>query len=492
MKNLLLPILLCLSAWIPAVYGQSERGTPNLIIIFTDDQGYGDLGCYGAQGFETPHIDQMAEEGIRFTDFYVAAGVCTPSRAALMTGCYPKRLGLAYRVLFPYSTTGLNPEEITLAELLKSRGYATGAIGKWHLGHRTPFLPTRQGFDTYFGIPYSNDMGSHPYGKNLAWLDSNYVSPPTPILENETLVESQPDQHWLTQRYTQKALEFIETHQDRPFFLYLAHAMPHVPIAASPDFAGQSDHGLYGDVIEEIDHSVGQILAQLKSLGIDENTWVIFTSDNGPQTWEDSSWGWTWTPENEGRNTRAQPGYRYRSGSPGPLRGRKNTTWEGGQRVPCVMRWPARIPGGQVSSQVVTSMDIFPTMAALVGIPLPEARRIDGKDIGPILHGQVGAVSPHVAFYYYRDDRLQAVRSGPWKLHVYRPEWGEANFMGQGPPLLFNLEQDPGESRDLAARYPGVVSQLQALADAARQDLGDAVLGMPGAYTRPVGQWVED
>lgn len=467
-----------------------DPALPNVVIVFTDDQGYGDVGVYGAEGYETPHLDRMAAEGIRFTDFYVAAPVCTPSRAALMTGSYPKRVGLAYRVLFPFSSTGLNPEEVTIAEMLKSRGYATAAVGKWHLGHRTRFLPTRQGFDTYFGIPYSNDMGNNAYGRS-EWArrqgaDSSFVSPPTPLMRDEEVVESGPDQTQLTRRYTEDALRFIEAHREEPFFLYLAHSMPHVPIAASEGFAGRSEHGPYGDVISEIDWSVGQILEKLDALGLDERTIVFFTTDNGPQVWEGTESGWVWTPENDGRGNRGEVG--YRSGSAGPLRGEKNTTWEGGMRVPMIAWWPGTIPAGAVTSEMATAMDLLPTIAVMTGSETPRGARIDGFDIGALLRDEPGAETPHAAFYYYRDDRLQAVRSGRWKLHVFRPEWENEEYAGSREPLLFDLFEDVGETRNVATDYPQVVAQLEALAEAARSDLGDAATGRAGRNVRPVGQ----
>ena len=471
-----------------AAVRDAER--PNVVLIFTDDQGYGDVGAYGATGYTTPNLDAMADEGIRFTDFYVAAPVCTPSRAALMTGSYPKRVGLAYRVLFPFSNTGLNPEEVTIAEILKTRGYATAAVGKWHLGHHDTFLPTRQGFDTYLGIPYSNDMGNNRYGQS-EWAraqgaDSSFVSPPTPLMRNEQILESGPDQTQLTRRYTDEAVRFIEDHSEEPFFLYVAHSMPHVPIAASEAFSGQSEHGIYGDVISEIDWSVGQILQKLDELGLDENTIVFFTSDNGPQVWEGSESGWVWTPENDGRETRGEIG--YRSGSTGPLSGRKNTTWEGGMRVPMIARWPGRIPAGTVSHELATTMDLLPSIAAITGSSLPDDVRIDGYDIRPLLMDAPGATTPYVAFYYYRDDRLQAVRSGQWKLHVYRPEWEDEDDRGAREPLLFDLVADVAETNDLASQHPSVVEQLESLAEAARADLGDAATDREGRNVRPVGR----
>lgn len=442
---------------------RENQRQPNLIIIFTDDQGYGDLGAYGAEGFRTPNLDRMAQEGVRFTSFYVAAGVCTPSRAALLTGCHPMRVGLGHRVLFPYSTTGLNPDEVTIAEILRGRGYATGCIGKWHLGHHQKFLPTRQGFDYYLGVPYSNDMGGVEYRQQ------NFKAPPLPLLRNEELIEESPDQRYLTMRYTEDALHFLANNKDRPFFLYLPHNMPHLPLAASGKFQGKTAHGLYGDVIEEIDWSVGQILARLQKLGLDENTLVMFTSDNGPVIRPGAAGG-------------------RRGGSAGPLRGSKNTTWEGGMRVPCIMRWPGRIPKGRVCGEMVTAMDILPTFTKLAGAGPPTDRIIDGKDIRPLIFGEPGAKSPHEAFYYYRDERLQAVRSGRWKLHVYRPEWETDEAERRAGPLLFDLEADIGETANMASKHPEVVKRLEALAERAREDLGDAATNRKGKNVRPVGR----
>ncbi len=338
---------------------KDKTSLPNIIIIFTDDQGYGDLASYGNAEMNTPNTDRMAAEGMRFTDFYVAAGVCTPSRAALLTGCYPKRISLAYRVIFPYSTTGLNPKEITIADMLREQGYATGIFGKWHLGHHLPFLPTRQGFDYYFGIPYSNDMAHLNYQHA-----DDFLVGTLPLFRNEEVIETDPDQRYLTRRFTEEAINFITSHRDEPFFVYLPHVMPHLPIASSHHFEGQSEYGLYGDVIEELDWSVGQILNHLEILGLDDNTLVIFTSDNGAQQWEGEG-GWVWTPDRIGRPTRGDVTYPH--GSNGPLRGAKNSTWEGGMRVPFIIRWPGKIPAGSVSGELVTAMDILPTIARLTG-----------------------------------------------------------------------------------------------------------------------------
>lgn len=436
--------------------GAEPAPKPNFIVVFADDLGYGDLGCFGAEGYSTPNLDRMADQGRRFTDFYVPAPVCTPSRCGLLTGCHPVRLGLGRRVLFPYSTTGLNPDEITIAEILKTKGYATACVGKWHLGHHAKFLPTRQGFDRYFGIPYSNDMGSHPYKQGK--------SPPLPLLRGEVRVEQNPDQRFLTKRYIEEAIAFLRANRDRPFFLYLPHAMPHRPIAASPKFKGKTEHGLYGDVIEEIDWGMGRLFATLAELGIDEKTLVIFTSDNGPVVAPESRLG-------------------YRSGSARPLRGRKNTTWEGGMRVPCVVRWPNRIPAGTTCDQLASVMDLLPTLAKLAGAEPPSDRIIDGRDIWPLMAGAPNSVSPHEAFFFYRDERLQAVRSGKWKLHVFRPD----REGGKATTLLYDLRADVGETTDVAADHPQVVARLRGLAERARADLGDAATGCKGVNVRPVG-----
>ena len=467
-----LSCLLLLASLLAACSSPSTQpdGPPNIVIIFTDDQGYADLGSYGAEGFTTPHLDQMAAEGMRFTDFYVASGGCSPSRAALLTGSYPQRVGIPH-VLSPQSTIGLHPDEVTIADLLKPLGYATACFGKWHLGHRPQHLPPAQGFDAYLGIPYSNDMtpdstkNPNPYARR---------HPPLPLIEGVEVMETEPDQTQLTRRYTEHAVAFIEQNKDRPFFLYLPHTFPHVPLFASEAFRGRSARGLYGDVIMEIDWSVGQVLGTLDRLGLSENTLVVFTSDNGP-----------WLVKGE------------HSGSTGPLREGKGTTFEGGQRVPCLMRWPGTIPAGAVSREMVTAMDLLPTIARLTGAALPQDRRIDGKDIGPLITGQPGATTPHEAFFFYWGRQLQAVRSGVWKLHVphrYRSmknaTLASASHPGQYTQdsigvALFNLEDDIGETTNLADAHPDVVERLMGLMAQARADLGDALTDREGTHVRP-------
>ncbi|MFQ5730936.1 MAG: sulfatase [Planctomycetaceae bacterium] len=433
-----------------------ERKRPNFVVIFCDDLGYGDVGCFGSKKHRTPNIDRMAKEGTRFTSFYVTSGVCTPSRSSLMTGCYPRRVNMHVDsrggwVLFPRAGKGLNPKEITLAEVLKKQGYATGIIGKWHLGDQKPFLPTRQGFDSYFGIPYSNDMGQPR---------RNY--PPLPLLRNETVIESEPDQRLLTKRYTEEAIRFIADNKSKPFFLYLPHTMPHNPVASSKGFAGRSKNGKYGDAVEEIDWSTGEILKALKKHGLDDDTLVIFTSDNGAAR----RWG----------------------GSNAPLSGFKGSTMEGGMREPCVVRWPGTVPAGRECKAIASTIDLLPTFAKLAGTSAPTDRIIDGKDIRPLLFHPESAKSPHQAFYYYFRDQLQAVRSGKWKLHVSREQRRRRKNakVRRLPPRLYDLETDIGETKNVAGDHPDVVKRLRALAERAREDLGDRK--RPGKNQRPAGR----
>ncbi|HUQ68027.1 MAG TPA: sulfatase [Planctomycetaceae bacterium] len=442
----------------------ADATRPNFVIVYADDLGYADIGCFGAKDIATPHLDRMAQEGCRLTSFYVAQAVCSASRTALLTGCYPNRVGIL-GALGPQSKIGIHENEWTIAEVLKQRGYATGIFGKWHLGHHPQFLPTQNGFDEYFGLPYSNDMWPrHPTSK----------FPDLPLMEAERILEYNPDQTQLTTWYAQRAVQFIETHQSKPFFLYVPHAMPHVPLFVSDKFAGRFPRGLFADVIAEIDWSVGEILATLKRCNIDDNTLVIFTSDNGP-----------WLS------------YGNHAGSAGPLREGKGTAWEGGVREPFVARWPGKIPAGHVSSEPVGTIDLLPTLAKLAGAALPP-HKIDGLDIWPVLSGAPNAKTPHEAYWYYWGQELHAIRSGDWKLHFphkYRAIDRPGKDGQPGPYreattelALFNLASDIGEQTDVAAKHPEVVARLKTLADQARQELGDTLTGVQGTGARPAGR----
>ncbi len=424
---------------------------PNFIVIFCDDLGYNDIGPFGSKKHRTPNLDRMAREGRKFTDFYVTSGVCSPSRSSLMTGCYPKRVGLHENeqgrwVLFPGNQRGLNPKEITIAEIMKGQGYATGCIGKWHLGDQKKFLPTRQGFDSYFGIPYSNDMGAM---NGAGEVVTNRGYPPLPLLRDEEVIETEPDQRLITQRYTKEVVKWLRAHKDQSFFLYFPQTMPHAPQFSSENFAGKSANGKWGDAVEEIDWSVGQVFKTLKELDIDEKTIVVFLSDNGGAT----RWG----------------------ASNHPLSGAKGSTMEGGQRVPFLIRWPGKAPAGTVCRELTTSMDLLPSFAALAGGSAPQNRVIDGRDVRPLLLGEPGARSPHEAFYYYYRGQLQAVRSGDWKLHLARAQRGRGKNAKTTklPNKLYDLSSDIGEKTNLAKARPDVVNRLLALAAKAREDLGD-------------------
>jgi len=435
MKSLPFTISLLLSP----IVAWSAGPKPNFIVINMDDLGYGDIGPFGSKLNRTPNLDRMAREGRRFTSFY-AAPVCSPSRAALMTGCYPKRVLPIPSVLFPGDAIGLSPKEVTVAEILKSAGYATGIVGKWHLGDQPEFLPLNQGFDYHFGLPYSNDMGpaedgaKTDLGKPLPKSkDPGNSQPPLPLMRNNTVVKQvvADDQQSLVEIYTNEAVQFISEHKDRPFFLYLAHNAVHFPIYPGKKWAGRSPHGIYSDWVEEVDSSVGRVFDALRELGLAERTFVIFTSDNGG------------TP----RAVNA------------PLRGHKNTTFEGGIRVPTIAWWPDKIPAGTACDAVTGMFDILPTFAALAGAKPPADRIIDGVNIWPQLAGEIGAKPAHDTFYYYRGLALEAVRHGGWKLHL------KSN-------ALFNLDADIGEAKDVAAENPVIVRQLQDLAAAMKDDLG--------------------
>jgi arylsulfatase A-like enzyme len=419
---------------------------PNVIIIYADDLGWGDLGCYGAPAVRTPHLDRMAAEGMRFTDFYSAAEVCTPSRAALLTARYPIRSGMChaqFRVLRANARGGLPKEEITLAELLRGSGYATGMIGKWHLGHRPEHLPTQHGFDEYFGLPFSNDMmpsPDAPKGRDKFFTEQNEYWK-TPLIRGTSTVEEHPDQRQLTRRYTEEAQQFIRTRKDRPFLLYLAHTFPHVPLFASEPFRGKSPAGLYGDVVEELDWSVGQILATVRTEGLERRTFVFFSSDNGP-----------WKV------------FRSHGGSAGPLHEGKGSTWEGGMRVPGIAWWPSRIPAGSIQREPASTMDLLPTCAKLAGTPLPDVP-LDGRDLAPLLFGN--GTRPAEVFLYYRGPDLYAARLGPWKAHfITRSSYGPDAPVPHNPPLLFHLGEDPGEQWNLANEKPDVLRQIRDAVDA--------------------------
>ncbi|MBK1825570.1 sulfatase family protein [Haloferula rosea] len=418
---------------------------PNFIVIFTDDQGYQDLGCYGSPDIDTPRIDQMAKEGMRFTSFY-AQTVCGPSRAALMTGCYPLRLA---RQADPDSIhPELHTDEVTIAEVLKKEGYATGAFGKWDLAGHNPMkykpelLPKHQGFDTYFGTPSSNDQV-------------------VTLIRGTEMIEKRADMATLTRRYTDEALSFIEAHKEGPFFVYLPHTMPHTKLAASKDFKGKSKGGLYGDVIEELDFNVGRVLDKVKELGLDENTYIIFTSDNGP---------W-WIRKDHG-------------GHAEPLRGAKTSCWEGGLRVPCIMWAPGRIPAGSETDAVAATIDLMPTLADLAGTAPPTDRVIDGINISDLIHGKTTTLER--PYFYYQHDCLRAVRSGKWKLMLPHTEPVKASIATKWKnhikksdairlkePQLYDLNTDIGETRDVAKDHPEVVAELMKLAQEARADIGD-------------------
>ena len=467
-------ILLVLTACGAAQETATPPSLPNVVVIFVDDMGYADLGAYGATAYTTPHLDRMAAEGVRFTDFYVSQPVCSASRASLLTGNYANRIGI-HGALGPKNTHGIHDDEVTLGELFQSKGYATAMYGKWHLGHHPAFLPTRHGFDDYYGIPYSNDMWpNHPENPEN-WVD-------LPTFEGEEIVGYNTDQSRFTTDFTNRAVAFIERSaaQDLPFFLYLAHPMPHVPLSVSEEREGHSEAGLYGDVIKEIDWSVGQVVAALQEAGVENNTLVLFASDNGP-----------WLS------------YGNHAGSALPLREGKGTAFDGGVRVPFIAKWPGVIPEGRTVTTPAMTIDVFPTLAGLIEAPLP-AHPIDGQSIWPLLTGE-STTSPQEAYYFwYRQNELHAMRSGKWKLHfphTYRSMIGQT--LGQdGMPgkydytpeiglALFDLEKDIGEEHDVAEQFPEVVERLTRLADAKRAELGDKLTGVVGTGVREPGRVVE-
>ena len=454
--------------------------TPNIVLIFMDDMGYGDLGCTGALDYETPNIDKLALEGIRFTNFLAAQAICSASRAALMTGCYPNRVGIS-GALMPNSTIGLHTNEVTMAEMLKQKGYATGIFGKWHLGHQKEFLPLQQGFDEYVGIPYSNDMWPVHYdGKPITDVNDvrlkNY--PRLPLIEGNNKKESINDlsgQDKLTTLYTEKAVGFIKKNKNKPFFLYLPQTMVHVPLGVSDKFKGKSKQGLYGDVMMEVDWSVGEIMKALKANGLDKNTLVIFTSDNGP-----------WIS------------FGNHAGSTGGLREAKGTIFEGGHRVPCIMHWKGTIPEGIICSQLTSTIDIFPTLARICGATLP-TNKIDGVEILSLMKGKTNDVPRKYFYYYYGENELRGIRRDNWKLILPHKSKsfetvlpGENGFQGKYasmdvPLALYDLRRDAAEKYDVKEQHPAIVAELQQIAEVAREDLGDAIQKKEGKNRRLAG-----
>lgn len=464
---------ICYLAVLASVFSSNlpaAEAKPNVVLIVADNLGYGDVGCFGSTVNRTPNLDRMAAEGIKLTSFCVASSVCTPSRAAFMTGCYPARVSMEMSgtrrvVLQPVAQKGLAPGEITVAEILKRQGYATTCIGKWHLGDQLPFLPTRQGFDSWLGVPYSEDM----IPTTAPRLGEMW--PPVPLVRDEEVIDAPVDPNTLTARYTDEALRFIRRNRDKSFFLYLPHAVPgsSQEAFASAAFRAKSKNGTYAACVEELDWSAGEILRCLKEEGLDDKTVMVWTSDNGAF-----------------QNRRAEP-----YGKNTPLRGTGGTAYEGGFRVPCIVRWPGKIPAGTTSNELVTSMDLLPTVARLAGAESASDRMIDGKDVWPILSAEEGATSPHTVFYYYRISQLRAVRSGKWKLHL------PVNTFAARPSArarfeelqLYDLENDLSESINVAEEQPQVVEKLTALAAEGRINLGD--IGLLGKEQRPAG-WIDD
>lgn len=435
--NLLGIFIFCMS-----VYANKNR--PNVVVIFADDQGYGDLSCFGSTKIKTPNIDRIAQQGRKFTSFMVASPVCTPSRAALLTGCYPKRVGMHQHVLFPSSTKGLNPKEFTLADHFKSIGYATACFGKWHLGHHKEVLPTSNGFDTYFGIPYSNDMNhpdnkgkpkGGPGGMDILWNDpqSTLTKWKTPLFEDEEIIELPVDQRTITRRYTQKTIDFIRSNKNKPFFIYLPHSMPHIPLYVPDEVRDPNPKNAYTNTIEHIDSEVGRILDTLDKLNLSKSTYVIYTTDNGP-----------WLS------------FAHHGGSAGPLRDGKGTTFEGGQRVPCVMRGPG-IPANTVCDELMGTIDLLPTFASITGKPLPKGNKIDGIDASALLTGK-GKSKRNEFIHYTSRGEVEGIRQGRWKLLIKKKR---GKGQGRRELLLFDLSEDLGETNNLATENPKMVGKLE-------------------------------
>ena len=441
----------------------NKENKPNIIIIFADDLGYGDLGCYGSKINETPTLDRMADEGKKFSNFYVSSPVCSPSRASLLTGCYPQRISFGtfdgLRVLFPGQGIGLSTEEKTIAKTLKESGYSTKIIGKWHCGDQKDFLPTNHGFDSYFGIPYSNDMGRQIKPKDYNPNDSSlrkvteWDRPPLPLIRDKEVIQEQPDQRSIAERYTEDAVSFMRENSESPFFLYLAHMQVHLPLYASEKFVKESKNGDYGACVASIDWSTRVIFDELKELGIDDNTLVIFTSDNGSRL------------QNQG-------------GSNGNLRGRKGQTWDGGQRVPCIIRWPGKINGGEETDALATTMDFLPSITNLIGGELP-SKKIDGIDMSELFFSNSNS-SKRESFLYYNEDELEAIRYKNWKLHFKK----EGKLINE----LYDLGNDIGEKVNLYNENKEIVTELSSLADDYRKSLGDKFFDIEGEEVRPAGR----
>ena len=461
---------------------ETKNDRPNVILVFIDDEGYGDVGCYGATGFETPNIDNLARQGMRFTNFYAAQPVCSASRAGLMTGCYPNRIGI-FKALFPYHKIGLNPDEYTLGEMFQDQGYITACVGKWHLGWQKKFLPLQNGFDEFFGLPYSNDMWprSDVTGKKLPPKKNGKPSyPELPLIEGNEKIEeitSLKDQDMLTTRYTEKAVGFINRNAGKPFFLYMAHTMAHIPLGVSDKFRGKSEQGLYGDVMMEIDWSVGQIVKAVEQNNLTDNTIIIFTTDNGP-----------WLS------------FGNHAGSAGGLREGKTTSWDGGQKVPFIIKWPGVVPEGIICNKLACAVDILPTMASIIGGKLSE-NKIDGVDISSLFKGNFDANPRETILFYYDKNNLNAVRKGNWKLvlpHTYRSYNAKPGKNGHSgkrikmvveKPELYNLRRDPAEQFNVIDYYPEIVDDLMVVVEEARDELGDLNVGLEkGKGNRDVGR----
>ena len=474
-KTILFSLIVVLfgTLFIAANKPKAPNKTPNIVVFFIDDLGYGDISVNGALGYKTPNLDKMAMEGTRFTNFLAAQPICTASRVGLLTGCYPNRVGMS-GAIGPESKIGLNPNEETIAEIVKQKGYKTAIFGKWHLGSKKEFLPLQQGFDEFYGVPYSHDMWPlHPFQASahypdLYWIDGN---------ENEKQLKDLDDVSTITPTITSKAIDFIKKNKKNPFFLYIPNPLPHVPLAASPRFKGKSGAGLFGDVIMELDWSVGEVLKELKKQGLDENTLVIFTADNGP-----------WL------------NYGNHAGSTGGFREGKATSFEGGQREPCIMRWPGVVPAGRVSNKLLSTIDILPTIASLIGAKLPE-KKIDGVNFADLLKGDDSKTPRETMLYYYRKNSLEAVRKHDWKLVFAHPgrtyeghvpgidgKPGSATENHEYPQALYDLSHDPGERYDVQSLHPEIMKELQKIAEEARKDLGDDLQNIEGTGKRPAGR----